>query len=69
MTKNLDGGAERKCAYSLCECQISSDETYCSGYCSEADKVHELEVQCDCEHRACVQYSPSNVRLARYQCT
>ena len=49
----LDLGVQRKRAYSLCECQVSSIETYCSDYCSDADNAHELEVQCDCKPRAC----------------
>lgn len=53
MAEILDLGVQRKCAYSLCECQVCSIETYCSDYCSDADNAHELEVECDCKHRAC----------------
>jgi len=38
MAEVLDLGAQRKCAYSLCECQVSSIEAYCSDYCSDAHK-------------------------------
>jgi len=54
MAEILDVGAQHKCAYSLCECQASSVETYCSEYCSDADKEHEREVQCDCKHSPCM---------------
>ena len=54
MAEMLELGAQRKCAYSLCECHVSSVEAYCSDYCSDADNSHELEVQCDCKHRVCV---------------
>ena len=53
MAEILDLGVQRKRAYSLCECQVSSTETYCSDNCSDADNAHELEVQCDCKPRAC----------------
>lgn len=53
MAEILDLAAQHKCAYAVCECQVSSVETYCSNYCSDADNAHELEVQCDCKHNAC----------------
>lgn len=54
MPEILDLDAQRKCAYSLCECPVSSVEAYCSDYCSAAENARELEVQRDCKHRACL---------------
>jgi hypothetical protein len=53
MADIIDVGGQHKCAYSQCECQISTLETYCSDYCSDADDQEEVEVQCDCKHPPC----------------
>jgi hypothetical protein len=53
MAEILDVGGLHKCSYSQCECQISTLETYCSDYCSDADDESEIEVQCDCKHPPC----------------
>ena len=53
MSEIIDAGGLHKCAYKQCECQVSTLETYCSDYCSDADDVQEVEVQCDCKHSPC----------------
>ena len=37
MAEIADFGGQYKCAYSQCECQVTSFQTYCSDYCSDAD--------------------------------
>jgi len=49
----LDVGSTRKCAHEQCECQVLSTEEYCSDYCSDADDVDEIEIQCKCRHTPC----------------
>jgi hypothetical protein len=53
MEELIDVGSQQKCAYEQCECLVSSLETYCSEYCSNADGEQEVEVQCDCKHSPC----------------
>jgi len=53
MTEITDIGGQHKCAYELCECQVSTLNTYCSDYCSDADDEQEVELQCDCKHPPC----------------
>jgi hypothetical protein len=53
MAEIMDVGGQRKCAYARCECQVSTLETYCSDYCSDADDQEETEIQCDCKHDPC----------------
>ena len=53
MGEILDVGGQQKCAYSQCECQVPSFQTYCSDYCSDADDEQEVEIQCDCKHSPC----------------
>jgi hypothetical protein len=48
-----DIGGIHKCGNQLCECQVSSLNTYCSDYCSDADDEQEIELQCDCKHAPC----------------
>jgi hypothetical protein len=43
----------RKCAHEPCACMVQPSEEYCSAYCSTADDVEEIEVQCDCGHDPC----------------
>jgi len=43
MAEILDAGGQHKCGYDQCECQVSSLETYCSDYCSDADDAQEME--------------------------
>ncbi len=45
--------SRHKCAYEECKCQIPSDQKYCSDYCSDAAEVHEISLQCDCQHAPC----------------
>jgi hypothetical protein len=46
--------SRHKCAYEQCQCQIPSAQEYCCEYCSEADDVNEVELQCDCKtHSMC----------------
>jgi hypothetical protein len=42
-----------KCAHEQCECMVPPAEEYCSAYCSTADDVEEIEIQCDCGHDSC----------------
>jgi hypothetical protein len=35
------------------KCTVTSEQSYCSDYCSEADDVQETEIQCDCKHAPC----------------
>jgi hypothetical protein len=49
----LDVGGLHKCTYEQCECQVSTLNTYCSDYCSDADDQQEVEFQCDCKHAPC----------------
>lgn len=53
MAEVMDVGGQHKCAYELCECQVSTLNTYCSDYCSDADDEQEIELQCDCKHASC----------------
>jgi hypothetical protein len=53
MTEIIDVGGKQKCANDQCECQVSTLETYCSGYCSDAEELQEVEFQCDCKHDPC----------------
>lgn len=53
MAEITDIGGRHKCAYAECECQVSTLDTYCSDYCSDADDAQEVEVQCDCKHVPC----------------
>jgi hypothetical protein len=53
MAEVMDIGGQHKCAYELCECQVSTLNVYCSDYCSDADDAEELELQCDCKHAPC----------------
>lgn len=43
----------RKCAHEQCQCLVPPTEEYCSDYCSDADDVGEIVLQCDCGHPAC----------------
>lgn len=49
----IDAKSKRKCAYEQCKCEVSLGQNYCSDYCSEADEIHEVELQCDCGHAPC----------------
>ena len=53
MAEILDVAGLHKCAYEQCRCQVSTVETYCSDYCSDADDEQEVEIQCDCKHAPC----------------
>jgi hypothetical protein len=53
MEEVLDVGGQHKCLNAGCECQVSTLETYCSDYCSDAEDADEVEVQCDCKHAPC----------------
>jgi hypothetical protein len=50
----IDAESKHKCAYEECRCQIPSTQEYCSEYCSNADEVDEVELQCNCKHTPCV---------------
>ena len=36
----------RKCAHEQCQCLVPPTEEYCSDYCSDADDVGEIVLQC-----------------------
>lgn len=57
MAEILDVGGQHKCAHEQCACQVSTLQTYCSDYCSDADDLEEVEVQCDCKHAPCAMTS------------
>ena len=48
-----DVESRHKCLYAQCECQVPSTDDYCSDFCSDADDVDEVEIQCSCEHPPC----------------
>jgi hypothetical protein len=43
----------RKCAHEQCRCEVPDTQEYCGDYCSDADDVSEIVLQCACEHAAC----------------
>ena len=45
--------SRHKCAHEQCQCQILSTQEYCSNFCSDADDIEEVELQCDCKHSPC----------------
>lgn len=49
--------SHHKCANDQCQCQIPMTQEYCSDYCSDADDVDKVEVQCDCKHPPCAGLS------------
>jgi hypothetical protein len=53
MAEITDIGGQHKCAHEQCRCEVSTLETYCSDYCSDADDQQEVELQCDCKHASC----------------
>ncbi len=51
-----DGETRHRCAYEQYECQVPSTQEYCSDFCSDADDVDEVELQCVCKHaRMCAE--------------
>ena len=63
--------SRHKCAHEQCQCQIPSTQEYCSDFCSDADDIEEVELQCDCKHSPCAldwgRPGPGDWR-ARYRC-
>jgi len=55
MAQTFDVDTRHKCANEQCQCLISTPLEYCSEYCSDADDIEEVELQCDCKHTACAQ--------------
>jgi hypothetical protein len=53
MHHNTDGKNVRKCAHEECRCPVPPPEDYCSDYCSDADDVAKVELQCNCGHPSC----------------
>lgn len=53
MSDTTDSASRHKCAYEECKCQVPSTQKYCSDYCSDADGVVEVELQCECKHAPC----------------
>jgi len=62
MAEIIDVGGQHKCAFAQCECQVSTLETYCSDYCSDADDQQEVEFQCDCKHAPCSMTNGERLR-------
>jgi len=48
-----DAESRHKCGHEQCQCQIPSTQKYCSDFCSDAEVVHEVELQCGCDHAPC----------------
>jgi hypothetical protein len=48
-----DAKSTHKCAYEECRCQIPYTRDYCSDFCSDADEVDEVELECECKHPPC----------------
>ncbi|MGA9528990.1 MAG: hypothetical protein WBS24_12825 [Terriglobales bacterium] len=42
----------KKCAHPSCNCQVTSDDKYCSQFCKDAG-ADEVEIACDCGHDIC----------------
>jgi hypothetical protein len=53
MDNIIDAESKSKCAHEACECEVGFGQQYCSDYCSEADELDEVELQCDCGHAPC----------------
>lgn len=49
----IDAKSKQKCAHEQCECEVSFGQVYCSDFCSNADDIEEVELQCDCKHAPC----------------
>jgi hypothetical protein len=49
----IDAESKQKCAHEQCQCEVPFGQKYCSAYCSGADEVEEVELQCDCKHAPC----------------
>lgn len=54
-----------KCAHEQCECTVPRAEEYCCSYCSTADDVEEIEIQCGCGHDSCAGLSIARCRPKR----
>ena len=48
-----DAESKHKCAHEQCECVIASTQKFCSDFCSDAQSVDEVELQCGCDHPPC----------------
>jgi len=55
MENITDVESMRKCAHEQCQCLVPLTEEYCSDYCSDADDVSEIVLQCACEHTPCTR--------------
>jgi hypothetical protein len=53
MDSIVDTTNRHKCAHRPCQCQIPSSREYCGEFCSDADDIEEVELQCDCKHSPC----------------
>jgi len=49
----IDAKSKQKCAHDQCNCEVQFGQEYCSDFCSEADDIEEVELQCDCGHAPC----------------
>jgi hypothetical protein len=53
MDSSTDIESHHKCANEQCQCQIPITQEYCGDYCSDADDVDKVELQCECKHAPC----------------
>jgi len=53
MENITDVEGRHKCAHEECLCQVPSTQEYCSEYCSDADDVSEVVLNCNCGHTPC----------------
>jgi hypothetical protein len=50
----------RKCAHPACDCEVTSDDKYCSTYCQDAGDT--MEISCNCGHPGCAVTEPVGSR-------
>jgi hypothetical protein len=48
-----DMASMHRCALEQCHCLVPLTEEYCSDYCSDADDVAEIVLECCCGHPSC----------------
>jgi len=42
-----------KCANQQCQCPVGPPAEFCSDYCSGAEEMAQVELQCSCGHTDC----------------
>jgi hypothetical protein len=53
--KVTDVVSRRRCVHEQCRCEVPSTQEYCCNYCSDADAVTEVELDCKCGHPSCAR--------------